>query len=340
MRIEKFSKKRIYGYSLSGYTFSFTKKTGTFKILSYIFEKPFARSFFFRKNWIMPVPRRNILALLVLLTCMFPPAQTAGETPVEKEVPLWEAGMGLAPLTMPSYRGSRNQQWYPVPMPYVDYRGDFLRIDREGIRGLLYGSDRLRFDLSADGTIPGDTDEDGPRRGMPDLDPAGEIGPSVNIVLHEDLNARIRLRMPVRIVFATDLSSSLRHIGWKVHPHLGVDFRDAFFGWNFGANIGPLFADRKYHGYYYDVKERYKEDFRDSYRAGGGYSGTMLLLTSSRRFEKIWAGVFLRYDNLSGAAFIDSPLVETRHAFMAGLGIAYIFKTSTKTVPVTREDFY
>jgi hypothetical protein len=43
-------------------------------------------------------------------------------------------------------------------------------------------------------------------------------------------------------------------------------------------------------------------------------------------------GGFIRYDNLSGAAFEDSPLVETRHSVMAGFAVAYILKKSARTV--------
>ena len=34
-------------------------------------------------------------------------------------------------------------------------------------------------------------------------------------------------------------------------------------------------------------------------------------------------GVFLLYDNLSGASFLDSPLVETKDALIFGLGFSY-----------------
>jgi len=44
-------------------------------------------------------------------------------------------------------------------------------------------------------------------------------------------------------------------------------------------------------------------------------------------------GGFIRYDNLSGAVFDDSPLVETRHSVMAGFAVAYILKKSSAIVP-------
>jgi len=288
----------------------------------------------------MPFTMLKTIFWLIFTALLLPFAATLDAAAMEKELPLWELGIGAAPLTMPSYRGSKNQAFFPVPMPYIEYRGDFLRIDREGIRGLLYDTDRFRLDFSGDGALPAATDEDGPRRGMPDLDSVLEFGPSVNFIFHESPDARLQLRVPVRAAMAFDFSS-LSHAGWKAHPHISVDFRKAVRGWNTGASIGPLFADRKYHAFYYDVKDRYAEpEFREAYQSGGGYSGTSLMVTASRRFEHAWAGLFVRYDNLDGAAFVDSPLVKTRHAFMAGFGIAYIFKTSETKVPATRDDFY
>jgi len=45
---------------------------------------------------------------------------------------------------------------------------------------------------------------------------------------------------------------------------------------------------------------------------------------SSSRFPGFWVGAFARYDNLSGAAFEDSPLVRKKSSFMAGVGIAWV----------------
>ena len=289
-------------------------------------------------NTTMLFNRLNLFNLFVLLLFMLQLAVTPNAISEEKELPLWEIGLGVAPLSMPSYRGSRNQELYTIPMPYIDYRGAFLRADREGIRGLVYDSDRIRLDFSGDGAIASTTDKEGPRRGMPDLDPVLEFGPSINFIFYESPRTRIRLRMPLRAAVATDFSS-VYHIGWKFHPDLSFDINELVLGWNVGAALGPIFADSKYHAFYYDVEERYATDFREQYRSGGGYSGTSLTITASQRFNNIWTGIFVRYDNLSGATFIDSPLVETRHSFMAGLGVAYIFRTSKRTVPAGRDDF-
>src|SRR5690606_40394337 len=58
------------------------------------------------------------------------------------EYPLWEAGLGVGALTLPDYRGSDERTNYVFPLPYFIYRGDFLRVDREGAQTLLRSEER------------------------------------------------------------------------------------------------------------------------------------------------------------------------------------------------------
>jgi outer membrane scaffolding protein for murein synthesis (MipA/OmpV family) len=167
---------------------------------------------------------------------------------------------------------------------------------------------------------------------MPDLDPVGEIGPSINYLLYDSISTRLRLRLPVRAAFASDFTF-IDHVGWKAHPQINLDLINAADSWNFGLTLGPIFADKRYHEYYYEVKPAYATETRPSWKASGGYSGTSLLLSASRRFADTWIGLFVRYDNLAGAAFEDSPLVETRHSFMGGMGVAWIIGKSAQSVP-------
>jgi hypothetical protein len=57
-----------------------------------------------------------------------------GTVATPRELPLWEVGAGLFPSTFPAYRGSDDQQYYLLPFPYLVYRGNYLRVDREGLR--------------------------------------------------------------------------------------------------------------------------------------------------------------------------------------------------------------
>ena len=54
-----------------------------------------------------------------------------------------------------------------------------------------------------------------------------------------------------------------------------------------------------------------------------------------RRFGNTWVGAFLRYDSLAGAVFEDSPLVRSKHAVTAGVGISWVFARSSELVTTT-----
>ena len=51
--------------------------------------------------------------------------------------PLWEIGLGVAGLRVPDYRGSDQSRTLWFPVPYLVYRGQWLRADREGARAVL-----------------------------------------------------------------------------------------------------------------------------------------------------------------------------------------------------------
>ena len=249
------------------------------------------------------------------------------------EKPLWELGVGVAPVTFPAYRGADEQVSYTFPIPYVVYRGDRLRVDRGGARGMLWDSEDVEVDLSFDGAIPVDSTDDGPRAGMEELDPIIEVGPSLKVRLAETESGRLEFRLPVRAAIAIN-DGSTRQEGWKVHPILNYNAPGLVDGWDVGFNIGPKFASRDFHAYYYDVGAADVTPERPAYRASAGYSGLSMLVSASRRFERFWVGSFLRYDNLQGATFEDSPLVETDHAISAGVAISWILWQSEQTVRV------
>jgi outer membrane scaffolding protein for murein synthesis (MipA/OmpV family) len=254
-----------------------------------------------------------------------------------EERPLWEVGIGPVGLYLPDYRGSDQSRGYLYPFPYVAYRGEFFRVDREGIRGIFFESDRVELDVSLYGTPPVDSQDNRARQGMPDLDATVEVGPVLDIVLARDrkidYNYRLRLRLPVRAVIATDLSDA-QFIGWVTYPHLSLDLRPEFLGgrWHAGFNAGPLFATQKYHQYFYGVAPQFATPERPAFDARGGYSGAAFFASLSRRIQKFWVGAYVRYDALQGAAFEDSPLVKRDYAIGAGLAIAWVFLESDKKV--------
>jgi hypothetical protein len=54
------------------------------------------------------------------------------------------------------------------------------------------------------------------------------------------------------------------------------------------------------------------------------------MLINSRHW---FLGAFARYDWLDGAAFVKSPLVETRRYFATGFAVAWVFGASKEMAP-------
>jgi outer membrane protein len=275
----------------------------------------------------------RLVIFLTVFLCTIPVLVYGEELP---ELPLWEAGLGVAGLSSPDYRGSDEQHGYLWPLPYLVYRGDILRMDRKGMYGLLYHSPRVELNISVDGAVPVKSGRNAARTGMPNLDPTIQIGPSLEICLVQDCDADrvVQLRFPVRAAVASNFSR-FTGIGFVANPQLNFDFKNIGpgRGWIFGFAFGPLFATKQYHDYYYRVVPQYAiPNIRSSYDARSGYSGTMLVLALSKRFDHVWFGAFARYDELEGAVFGDSPLVKKRHSILTGFGFAWVFGQSETLV--------
>ena len=251
------------------------------------------------------------------------------------EKPLWEAGAGAAVLDFPDYRGADERNTLVLPIPYLIYRGDFLKADRDSIRGQLYKSERLDLHVSINGSIPVDSADNAARRGMPDLDPTLELGPNLTVMLSRSATMQLGLRFPVRAVIATDLSHA-RDQGWVFAPQLNVDFFDRFpgAGWNLGLAAGPMFGSRRYHNYFYGVAPQFATAQRPAYESGSGYAGMQWIGALSKRYPSYWVGGFVRADTLSGAVFEASPLVRQKNSFAVGIAFAWVFSRSSKLVNV------
>lgn len=257
------------------------------------------------------------------------------------ETPLWEAGLGLGALAAPDYRGADQGNTYLLPIPYFVYYGERLRVDRRGVRGELLGSARVSFSVSASLGPPSNS-TNGARTGMPDLDPTIEIGPSLDIELDDGASNRnplVMLRLPLRTAIATDLSH-WHNVGWVFLPNISFDFKNIGPGndWTLGVSTGPIFASNAYHDYYYTVRPEFVTPTRPAFDAPAGYSGSSIAVTMSRRFNGYWVGGFVRYDYLRGAAFYDSPLVRTPHAFYAGIAFSKIVARSSEPARSRRVD--
>ena len=246
--------------------------------------------------------------------------------------PLWELGLGVAALRLADYRGSDQSHAYLLPLPYVVYRGEWLRADRDGARALLLKAERVKVDVSVAASAPARSRDDAARSGMPNLPPTVEFGPNVNIELLQSADQRVRLDLRLPLRAPVTVQRSPHAIGLTFSPNLNLDFKGVGGGWNVGVLGGPLFADRKYHQYFYGVDAVYATPQRPAYTAPGGYAGWQVLAAVSRRFGSTWVGAFVRSDSLRGSVFNASPLVRQDHEVTVGIGVSWVFATSGQLV--------
>jgi outer membrane protein len=273
----------------------------------------------------LPETACALLSAAVLVLAAASPARA-------DQKPLWEFGLGVGMFVFNDYRGSATTHAYPVPVPYFVYRGEIFKSDQEGLRGRFFSQPRVEFNLSINGTTP--VRNDSARQGMPDLRSTLEIGGSLNVHLWRSSDQRFKLdlRLPARA--ALTVEASPRMIGGFFEPHVALDiaqFRGSS-GWKLGMLAGPLFADSRYNGYFYNVAPQYATADRSAYQAHGGYAGTQTLLSLTRRFPDYWCGFFVRHDMLGGASFASSPLVKTNSYWSGGFGVTWIIRQSSRSV--------
>jgi len=238
-----------------------------------------------------------------------------------QQEPKWEFGMALGGQVLQDYRGSKEEQVQAYPIPVLIYRGDFVKADRHGIRGELLANDRIEFNLSGETALNGGSDDNSLRQGMPALESAFELGPSINIdILGEGFRNGWQLRLPLRAV-VTAGDSGVHYRGYNINPKLTYTDSNIVNNWRARVNFGLLYGSNGYHDYYYSVDEEFANEVRPRYEADGGFSGYYFKASLSKRERKLWYGVSLRYDNLSDTAFENSPLVETRNYF----AVSFIF---------------
>ncbi len=252
-----------------------------------------------------------------------------------EELPLWELAVGGGVLSVPEYRGADRTRTVPFPFIYPLYRGQRLRIDDEGVRGILYESRRIRFDISADANTPVESDDTSVRAGMPDLDPTVQLGPMLQVRLWTNPEARrtLFLNLPARAVFALN-SSGIDQVGYTFSPHLTLYQWFRFLGrpWRVGLSGGLEFGSDKLHEFYYQVDPEFATPTRPAYDATGGYGGTRFIATLVSRTDKSWISIFARYDRFDGAVFEDSPLVERSDGLTVGFIYSRFVARSKKTV--------
>lgn len=292
--------------------------------------------------------RRVLAAVLVLLATpaaaqVAPPGPAAPETPADDtRLPVFEAGVAGGAGFLPDYPAADRNRVRGIALPYVIYRGEILRADDQGVRGRILRGERVGLDLSFSGAVATSSDDNPARRGMPDLDWLGEVGPALRLTLwrQPDHPRRVNLELPVRAVFSTDFSTT-RFRGFTFTPEIAFEDRSLIFPRaRFRVGLGPIFATERLQDYFYEVTPRFALRDRPAYDAKGGYLGTRLQFSYRvpvTRSVSVVAGG--RVDNFAGAANADSPLHRRDWNVSAIAGFAWSFYASSATVASSADPF-
>ncbi len=239
-----------------------------------------------------------------------------------------ELGIGLGSVLYPDYMGSKSYSAVAVPLPYIKYTSENFNIDKDGINQKLFNIKNLTIDLSVSGSLPANSQDNEVRKDMPNLNFTFEVGPIFIFNLVDKKDFFIDLEVAIRGVMETDFKM-LNFQG--VVASTDLKFEMILENLELTFRSGFRFGNDDYHNYFYGVSKEYETSTRTSYNATAGYSGYKNKIGAIYRDGNWWYGALASYHTLAGASYIDSPLVETKHAFYAGFSFAYIFYTRKQT---------
>ena len=258
--------------------------------------------------------------------------------------PLWEVRIGGSVLYGPDYPGASDYSVQGVAAPLLIYRGERIRFGEYGVaRAIATKQKKFELDVSLDAAYAANSDNDGVREGMPDLDYLFQVGPQAIFHLSDtgwkkEGRKEWRIHVPVRAVAATDFNS-IDHVGYIAEPQLvyqrkyGGELRS---GWS--VTLFSTFADEGLSDYWYEVPVQYATPDRTAYNAKGGYISTGIRASWTREITEKFQ-IFLTYQgrNFSGASNEDSPLL--REDFTHAASVSFVWKAAQSSRPAKNTDF-
>ena len=275
----------------------------------------------------------NLISLGTFFLAIFSShSPTLSAAPRKSEKPLWELGIGIGGLNQSYYTGTSQRRGFVFPVILPIYRGEIFKSDDKGFRAELFNDERYKLDISLDFGLSVDSDEVDLRAGLPDIPSILQIGPSLEITLSKNQNNEWTANFPVRANIGID--DGLESFGFNFSPNISYlkSFKIGATPWTFGASLGPQFGSSEFNDLYYGVDEQFATSSRPAFNADSGYNSSRLQLSvTSKKPNRLWV-FFIRYDNLSGATFDDSPLIEQNDNFTLGLLYSRTILKSKKLV--------
>lgn len=272
-------------------------------------------------------------ALFVFLFACAVSAQPSIQSEPSKQSK-WEAGFAVGGFYLPDYPGAEESRARVIPLPYVFYRGDVFRADRDGgVRGRFINKERIEFDVSVEAAFPVDSENNKAREGMESLDWLGEVGPRLVYHITHNPKAALDFKFPVRYVFSTDVKH-WNSRGFTVNPILQLKHRTNFDPHLVAvAKLEGTWATEKLMSYIYDVEPQFALPDRPQYQAKPGFLGSSVSVSLLKVFPAADTVLFtgVTWNSFKGSANEASPLMKDRYTASVFAGIAVsIYKSEEK----------
>ena len=238
-------------------------------------------------------------------------------------LPLWEAGVFAGGLTQPAYPGAEEHASIMFGLPFVIYRGEYLRIDRGTVGVRAIKTPRTEVDVGFAASLGSRAEGIEARHGMADLGTLLEFGPRLKIYLGDVSEGKgsSRIQIPVRGVFDADNHLRYRGIAYELQWVKDMELPK---DWIVTSNAGALFGDSQLADTFYGVAPNEATSVRPTYHATGGLIALRATLFASRLFTPDMRFLsYLRFDSLAGAANHDSPLVRREGGWSFGIGLSW-----------------
>ena len=243
-------------------------------------------------------------------------------------LPLWEVGLLGTAITHPAYPGADEHSSILLGLPYMIYRGEYLRIDRGNVGVRAIKTPRIELDVGFAASLGARASDVEARRGMDDLGILVEFGPRLKVNLGEESEGRRRSRIQLAMRGVFDLNDHLSYHGIAFEPEWVRDISPTG-PWFISTSLGAVYGDQKLADTFYRVSPNEATTTRPAYdaRVGlialrAGFFASRLLNPDVRFFG------FMRLETVNGAVNHDSPLVRRDYGWAAGIGLAWTLARS------------
>jgi len=257
-------------------------------------------------------------------------AQAAPSNPPFR-LPLWEAGLFGIAITQPAYPGSEERVSRALGLPYLIYRGRYLRAERGGVGLRALMTPRIEVDVGFAASLGSHSSDIAARQGMADLGTLIEFGPRLKIKLGDIANGRShsRLQFPLREVIDINHGFVSRGIAFEPEWVTGTRLPGHWF---VSTSLGAMFGDTELGDTYYGVAPGEATATRNSYTASSGLIALRAgLLAAHTLTPDVRMFYIFRIESLAGAANRDSPLVRRNTGWVAGIGLSWALARSEQS---------